>query len=50
MSFWIVIFHKIKIDILKKQKISELNKRLFELGRSNWEIRRLGYKIVRNEK
>ena len=43
-----MIASKIKLDILEKQKISELNKRLFELGRSNWEIRRLGYKIVRN--
>ena len=41
-EFWIVIASKIKLDILNKQKISELNKRLFELGRSNWEIRRLG--------
>ena len=47
-EFWIVIASKIKLDILERQKISELNKRLFELGRSNWEIRRLGYKIVRN--
>ena len=47
-EFLIVIASKIKIDILEKQKIFELNKRLFELGRSNWEIRRLGYKIVRN--
>ena len=31
MRFWIVIASKIKLDILERQKISELNKRLFEL-------------------
>ena len=47
-EFFIIVASKKKLDILSKQNIIDFNKRLSRLGRSNWEMKRLGYTIMRD--
>ena len=47
-EFFVIVASKKKLDILSKQNIIDFNKRLSRLGRSNWEIKRLGYTIMRD--
>ncbi len=47
-EFFVIVASKKKLDILSKQNIIEFNKRLSLLGRSNWEMKKLGYTIMRD--
>ena len=47
-EFFVIVASKKKLDILSKQNIIDFNKRLSRLGRSNWEMKRLGYTIMRD--
>jgi hypothetical protein len=47
-EFIVIIASKVKIDILEEENIIELYKRLQNLGRSQWQMQRLGYSIVRD--
>jgi hypothetical protein len=44
----IVIATKNKLDIIKEQKIVDFDKRLYNLGRSNWKKIILGYTILKD--
>ena len=47
-EFIVIIVSKVKIDILEEENIIELYKRLQNIGRSQWQMQRLGYSIVRD--
>ena len=47
-EFFVIVASKKKLDILSKQNIIDFNKRLSRLGRSNWEMKKLGYTIMRD--
>ena len=47
-EFFVIIASKKQFIILDNEKVLDFKKRLSILGRSNWDMKKIGYTIIRN--
>ena len=47
-EFFVIVASKKKLVILEKEKVIDFKKRLSILGRSNWDMKKIGYTIMRD--
>ena len=47
-EFFVIIASKKQFVILDNEKVLDFKKRLSILGRSNWDMKKIGYTIIRN--